>query len=444
SADAIVTTNVEGRITYFSPGAERIFGYRADEIMGHPAGELYVSGPEEANTLMRRLLVEGQITEYETRLRAKDGHVLDVSASISLLRDAAGATMGRISVGRDMTERKRLEANLRQSEKLGAMGSLLAGVAHELNNPLAIVAGHAHILMQAATDERLVERARKMGDAVNRCARIIKNFLALARQAPPERANVHLNEIVREAVELLAYPLRVDSIQVTLDLASDLPLLWADGHQLHQMIVNLVTNAHHALLEREQPRRLTVTTRIEAGGEGVHLEVADNGPGIPAEVRARIFEPFFTTKPVGKGTGLGLSLCRNLIADHGGTIEVSGEPGQGAVFAIKLAVGRPDATAAEAKALEAAAPLPHRTILVVDDESEIASLLAEMLTAAGHRVDTVTDGVAALEKLAERPYDVILSDLRMPGLDGPALYREVERRYPHLVSRFAFLTGDAL
>src|SRR5205823_10566412 len=126
SADAIVTTDVEGRITYFSPGAERIFGYRADEIIGHPAVELYVSGPEEANTLMRRLLVEGQITEYETRLRAKDGRVLDVSASISLLRDAAGATMGRLSVGRDMTERKRMEANLRQSEKLGAMGSLLA------------------------------------------------------------------------------------------------------------------------------------------------------------------------------------------------------------------------------------------------------------------------------------------------------------------------------
>jgi CheY-like chemotaxis protein/anti-sigma regulatory factor (Ser/Thr protein kinase) len=210
------------------------------------------------------------------------------------------------------------------------------------------------------------------------------------------------------------------------------------------MVVNLVTNAHHALLEREQPRYLTVTTRIEAGGEGVHLEVADNGPGIPADVRARIFEPFFTTKPVGKGTGLGLSLCQNIIAYHGGTVEVSGEPGQGAVFAIKLPVGRPDATAAEAKAPDAAAPLPQGTILVVDDESEVAALLAEMLTGWGHRADTATDGVAALEKLAERPYDVILSDLRMPGLDGPALYREVERRYPHLISRFVFLTGDAL
>jgi len=443
SADAIMTTDIDGRITYFSPGAERIFGYRVDEIIGRSGGELYVSGPDEASALRQRSLVEGQISEYETRFRTKDGRVLDVSASISLLRDASGAITGRVSVIRDMTERKRMEATLRQSEKLAAMGSLLAGVAHELNNPLAVVGGHARLLKTHATDARLVKRAEKIADAADRCARIIKNFLALARQAPPERASTDLNGVVREAVELIAYPLRVDGIEVTLDLAPDLPQLWADSHQLHQLIVNLVTNAHHALRERELPRKLTLSSVFDAGDGAVRLEVADNGPGIPAEVQQRIFEPFFTTKPVGKGTGLGLSLCQSIVVDHGGTMEVVSAPGRGAVFSMRLPVMSPDVTTGEATPAEAAPP-PPCTILVVDDESEVAALLAEILGDGGHRVETVADGIAALEKLAERPYDAILSDLRMPELDGPSLYREVERRYPQLVSRFAFLTGDAL
>jgi CheY-like chemotaxis protein len=172
--------------------------------------------------------------------------------------------------------------------------------------------------------------------------------------------------------------------------------------------------------------------------------VADNGPGIPAEVRDKIFEPFFTTKPVGKGTGLGLALCQSIVVDHGGTMEVASPPGRGAVFSMKLPVRSPDVTTAEVRPTEAAVLLPPCTILVVDDESEVAALLAELLTGGGHRVDIAANGLIALERLAEHSYDAILSDLRMPELDGPALYREVERRYPQLASRFAFLTGDAL
>src|SRR5437867_7721045 len=179
-------------------------------------------------------------------------------------------------------------------------------------------------------------------------------------------SSVDLNTMIREAVELIAYPLRVDSIEVALQLAPHLPVLWADGHQLHQVVVNLVTNAHQALREREQPRRITVTTRPGAGRRTIDIQVADNGPGIPAEVRARIFEPFFTTKPVGKGTGLGLSLCQSIIADHGGTIEVASEPGHGAVFSISLP-GRASDAAHAAEKPPAAAPGPPRSrILLLD------------------------------------------------------------------------------
>src|SRR5206468_2509700 len=199
-----------------------------------------------------------------------------------------------------------------------------------------------------------------------------------------------------------------------------------------------------ALRDREVPRRLTLRSTFVAGEGSVHLEVGDNGPGIPAEIRQRIFEPFFTTKAVGKGTGLGLSLCQSIVVDHGGAIEVASEPGGGAVFSIKLPVRTPEVDATDVGPAEAVTPLPRSTVLVVDDEPEVAALLAEVLAGSGHQTDTVANGLAALDKLAERSYDAILSDLRMPELDGPGFYREVERRHPQLVSRFAFLTGDAL
>jgi two-component system NtrC family sensor kinase len=444
SADTIVTTGVDGHINYASPGAEAMLGYRPDELQDRPAADLYAGGADEARAVTRRLETEQQITHYETTVRAKDGRLLDVDASISILREAGGARTGTISVIRDVTEHKRMEANLRQSEKLSAMGSLLAGVAHELNNPLAILGCHAQLLKQSAAELGLRDRATRIGEAVDRCSRIVRNFLALARQAPPERGRVDLNGLVREAVELLRYSLRVDGVEMALDLAPDLPLLWADGHQLQQVVINLGSNAHHALRQTSPPRRLTFTTRVDAGGAAALLRVADSGPGIPAAVRARIFEPFFTTKPVGQGTGLGLSLCQSIVADHGGAIEVTSEPGEGAVFSIRLPVEPLTASASEVKMAPPPASLPPCHILVVEDEPEVAELLAEVLASAGHTVETVGNGVQALERMAARSYDVILSDLRMPELDGPALYREAERRHPGLAKRFVFLSGDAL
>jgi signal transduction histidine kinase len=341
------------------------------------------------------------------------------------------------------TVRERTE-QLLQSEKVATMGSLLAGVAHELNNPLAVVLGQSHLLREAADDPRTIARAEKIIAGADRCGRIVRNFLALARQRPPEQGEVRLNRVVQEAVELLAYELRTDNVEVTLSLAEDLPVLWADGHQLHQVTVNVVTNAHHAMRHRGEARRLAITTERDPAGQQVRLTIADTGPGIPAEIRAKIFDPFFTTKPPGQGTGLGLSLCRGIVEEHGGTITVASEPGQGTTFTIALPVlPRPVAVVAQDDG-EPPAPVGAKTILVVDDEPEIAAIVVEVLERDGHRAETTLNGAEALRRLEQHGYDLIVSDTKMPVLDGIDFYRELERRFPALLPRLIFVTGDVL
>ncbi|MDP2627331.1 MAG: response regulator [Candidatus Rokubacteria bacterium] len=333
---------------------------------------------------------------------------------------------------------------LLQTEKIATMGLLLAGVAHELNNPLSVVKGHADLLQLAVPEGPLAVRARKIGQAAERCTRIVRNFLSLARQYPPERKATRLNQLVHEAVELLGYQLRTAGLEVRLDLAQDLPPLWADPHQLNQVLVNLIANAQHAMREHPAPKRLTMTTREDRARGQVVLEVADTGPGIAAEVQAKIFEPFFSTKEPGEGTGLGLSICRGIVESHDGTLTVRSEPGRGAVFTVDLPAGTVWEPAVPEPATEPAPQAGARAILVVDDEEDVRDLLADLLSIDGHRVDGAQNGLAALDALRERSYDVIISDARMPGLDGAGLYRRLQAEHPELTRRFIMMTGDAM
>ncbi len=331
-----------------------------------------------------------------------------------------------------------------QSEKVATMGSLLAGVAHELNNPLAIVMGQAHLLNTSAKDPALIQRSEKILAGADRCARIVKNFLALARQRPPERSDLRVNAIVQETIELLGYDLRTSNVEVVLSLADDLPVTWADAHQIQQVVVNLVANAIQAMRPLDTPRRIAITTRLEHGPDRITLELADSGPGIPAEVQERIFEAFFTTKPQGEGTGLGLSLCRRTLEEHGGTITVTSEVGHGATFRLELPVAqRPEPAEESAKSVPLS-PVAGKAILIVDDEVDLAATLAEALQDDGYQVGVADNGAAALEMLSRRTYDMILSDTKMPKLDGEHFYAEIERRHPGLHRRIVFITGDIL
>ena len=344
----------------------------------------------------------------------------------------------------DISEIKRAEAALHQSEKLAALSGLLASVAHELNNPLAALMVQSDLLREQTMNSDLTEMVTDIHQAAVRCERIVRNFLTLARPNTPERIRVQLNDVVQEALQLLRYTLQLDEIDIIQQLADDLPVLWGDPHQLHQVVVNLLTNAHQALRETPPPHRITLTTQYNAAQQEVRLEVLDTGPGIPPALQARIFEPFFTTKPAGVGTGLGLSLCQSIIAGHEGTLRVESHPGYGARFVVTLPVAvepSPEPPVPE--------PLPStivtgKAILVIDDEVGTAKALVRLFHRDGHRVDTAANGHLALAQLQKRPYDLILCDLRMPKLDGPGLYRSLAQNHPQLLPRFIFVTGDTL
>jgi PAS domain S-box-containing protein len=332
---------------------------------------------------------------------------------------------------------------LLQREKLAAMSTLLASVAHELNNPLTVILMQAELLREDVRGGPLAEPVTEITQAAARCERLMRQFLTLARQHQPERAAVALNTLVAETVELLAYPFRVDNVGVHLHLDDQVPLLWGDPHQLQQVLINLLTNAQQALRAAPGPREVTLTTQYDPTPPWITLAVADTGPGIPPALQARIFEPFFTTKPPGLGTGLGLPLCRGIVETHGGSLEVSSALGHGATFRITLPVGTMPPPPPPSGTAEEPVRRSH-TILIVDDELILAIALARLLRRDGHTVDTAANGRLALAKLDERAYDLILCDMRMPELDGPSLYRFLERQYPHLCQRLLFLTGDTL
>jgi two-component system NtrC family sensor kinase len=342
--------------------------------------------------------------------------------------------------GRRATARAQRE-QLHQNEKLAALGTLLAGIAHELNNPLSVIMHQSTLLQGELHDDPRQDRANSILRAVTTCARIVRNFLALARQETPRRVPVSVNDLVRAVIDFVAYGLKIDGVTVDLDLTEPMPEIAGDPQQLERVVLNLVSNAQYAVRPRPAPRLLTVRTSVDPDSGRVLLSIADNGSGIPPEIRSRIFEPFFTTKPTGQGTGLGLSLCHGIIASHGGTITVDSEIGSGTTFVIALPIS--DVPAPIEETTPTPMPTPPLRVLVVDDDAQVALAFSEILTAQGHDVDVAVSSRAAVTQAISGQYRVILSDTRMPDLDGPAFYREVTSRCPELRDSFLFVTGDS-
>jgi PAS domain S-box-containing protein len=462
---AVVVADAEDRIVEFNAAAEAMLGLPRQQAVGRSAREL-ICPPRfrERYDLARRRMRSGDPDgllgrRMERQVQRADGSELPVEVVMWLTQvdgaDYFTASMTDLSEARASAEViARQRDALRQSEKLGAMGALLAGVAHELNNPLAIVMGRAGLLEEKTEGTPLHADARRIRDAAERCGRIVRTFLNMARSRPARHAPVQLNDLVRAAADMLGYTLRSHDIELELRLLPELPEVMADGDQIGQVVLNLIVNAQQALAAHDGgPRRITVHSgRVQQrGAAGVAwLRVTDSGPGVPPAVRERVFEPFFTTKAEGAGTGLGLSVSRSIVREHGGELEL--EPaveGQGAAFTLRLPL--PAQAAAAAPAAAPVMPPPASAVaataarlLVVDDEPGIVELLRRLLEEAGYEVAAADSGALALALLDSARFDAVVSDLRMPDMDGAALWQALRRRHPALAGRLLFVTGDTL
>ena len=456
---AIVTTDQDGRVVDWNPAAEAMFGHPREQAIGRGVGELIVP-PRLRGALqdvMARVREGGEPQLAGRRLEVQalraDGTEFPVEMVVSHVQ-LEGRTLysafivdttARVEAAQQI-ERQR-EA-LRQSEKLSAMGSLLAGVAHELNNPLAIVMGRASLLEDKTEGSALQADARRIREAAERCGRIVRTFLNMARQRPAERRHMQLNDLARAAADMLGYTLRSHGVDLQLALAEPLPEVSVDSDQVGQVVLNLLVNAQQALSVRDGERRVRVSTGVDrlpgVPGGTVWLRVADNGPGVPAEARERIFEPFFTTKAEGIGTGLGLAVSRSLAREHGGelSLDEASDLG-GASFCLRLPLLQGAGSDDHPPHADPHDHLAAR-LLVVDDEAEIADLIRSMLESAGYDVSVAESGAVALELIDMARFDAVVSDLRMPDMDGAALWREIKARQPHLARRMLFVTGDTL
>jgi two-component system, NtrC family, sensor kinase len=355
----------------------------------------------------------------------------------------------RMALEKTVETLKTTQAQLFQREKLSAIGQFVAGVTHELNNPLTSVIGFAELLKQIDSDPRHQRYVDNIVSNSQRCHKIVQSLLSFARQRAPERKFANLNDLVENTLSFLQYELRTSNIAILRQLDPELPPVFVDAHQVQQVFLNLITNASQAMQAHRNAGELRITTESLPGKVRVTFE--DNGPGIPEENLPKIFDPFFTTKEVGKGTGLGLSLCYGIVQEHGGTIVARSTPGKGSTFVVDLPAAREARPVETPSSSSAPSPAPNvpvepngKRILAIDDEEDILELINDVLTAGGYDVQTARDGETGLQRLATSRFDLILCDWKMPGLNGEQVYERLCAIDPAAAKRFVFMTGDVI
>jgi two-component system cell cycle sensor histidine kinase/response regulator CckA len=435
-----------------NPYLKLMFGFAAET----PTADIRPFDPERfvdaqaRQAFTARLAHDASLTDYLLRLRRADRAPMWVEVTAHAQKE--GDAIRVEALMRDVSERKRLEDQARdlyhqllQAEKLAALGQTISGVAHELNNPLATILTWAERLAQRPADDQTRRGLAAILSESERAARIVRNLLTFARKRHTTRAMVDMNDVIRETLALRSYEQHLSNITIIDALASGLPQVFADPHQMQQVLLNLVINAEQAMISTHGRGTLILRTWHDPERGAVVLEVNDDGPGVPDDLQPKIFDPFFTTKEVGKGTGLGLTVAYAIIQEHGGRLTMKSQPGGGASFFIELPVtdeGLPPSPKPPERMFAPPASAAGATILLVEDEVALGTAVAEALVDAGFIVDRAMDGVEALERIGERSYDLIVCDLKMPRLDGPSFFRELEKRNAPLSRRILFVTGD--
>jgi two-component system cell cycle sensor histidine kinase/response regulator CckA len=449
-----------------NPHVKAIFGYPPETADAHvqPFDLARFVDPQARTLFVERLDRDGHVTDHLLRLRRVDGAPIwvEVTASATDVRRAGSldpadsapdpAALHLEALIRDVSERKKLDDQSRdgryqllQAEKMAALGQTISGVAHELNNPLATILSWAERLSERNVDDKTRQGLEVILAESERAARIVRNLLTFARKRQTTRAMVDLNQVVRETLALRAYEQKVSNIQVVEALAHGLPEVFADGHQIKQVLLNLLINAEQACIGANGRGTIVVRTSHDADRGSAVLEVNDDGPGIAEERQGRVFDPFFTTKEVGQGTGLGLTVAYAIVQEHSGRIWLTSTMGLGASFFVELPVSGQHLNAPAARAAQQPISLEAfkgLRVLVVEDEPALAVAVSEALEDAGFTVDCAGDGEEGLTRLTEASYDLIVCDLKMPRIDGMQFYRAMAAATPALARRVIFVTGD--
>ena len=454
SADAILAKTLDGIITDWNKGAERIYGYRAEEIIGQRVSRL--TPPElypELEHILETVKGGGSIEQHETTRVRKDGTRIQVSLSVSPIRDAHGTVVGVSTVARDFTARLKMEAELRHAQKMEAVGQLAGGIAHEFNNYLGVILGYSELMSEeAAKNDVLRKYVREIKTATQHAASLTRQLLAFSRKQLPEPQVLDLNQVIWEGHNLLRrlVPANIEVVPV---LASTIGRVKIDVAQIQQILVNLLVNARDAMPEGGKIFIETTNAELEEAfvsqhvglrpGSYVRLSIRDNGVGISPEARSHLFEPFYTTKEPGKGTGLGLSTVYGIVKQAGGYIQVESMESKGTTFHLYFPRVEDSSGVAELEAGSARERTGLATILVVEDEAPLRRLLSLALEKRNYKVLTAKHGAEAFEIFRHQADEIqlVITDIMMPQMDGLELKQRITFMRPEV--KFVFMSGYA-
>jgi PAS domain S-box-containing protein len=441
--DAICVLDLEGRVRFWNRGAERLYGWESREVLGEDAAKVIFGGSRIQWTRLRQLAQEEGHWEGELQQVRRDGQPITVEARASLVRDHRGSASSVLLVATDVTEQRQLERQVFRGQRLESLGTLVCGIAHDLNNVLTPVQMVADLLRASVAGSEAERFLDLLSRSTNRGADIIRQLLLFGRGMEGARDQMDVRFLLKETVTILreTFP---KSIQVRLEVAENLWPVIGDATQLHQVILNLCVNARDAM-----PRGGTLTLAVEnvvldeesvrgmpeaRPGRYVAIQVADTGTGIVPEVFDRIFDPFFTTKPQGQGSGLGLSTVQGIVRSHKGFVRVSTKLGVGSTFRIHIPAGTEGTGESRSVIPPSAHPGGREWILVADDEEAIRELIKATLERAGYQVITAADGAEAISMFGRRHTEIaaVIIDMMMPLIDGPTAIPMFRRLNPYV------------